>query len=508
MRRKWIIALGVALAAGTGACAWVAYEPWHPVTTIQPSGKLILSGVTVVDVADGKLSPNMDVLTERGKIVSIAPAGGLPQAAGTQVVSAPGKFLVPGFNDFHAHPLGPFDVSGTMALMLANGITGFRQMSGSPRMLEERAQGRTPTGRYAPEALLMPGTILTPFNAGSPDEARREVDAQKKQGADFIKVGLAAPDIFLAAEDEARKVGLPFVGHLQPGVDAAEASRRGMRAIEHLGPGDTEMISCSTDEAALRQAVAKQPVMKAPPIKIPFMDKLAAGFIQKRIVNPSADADEAGAQRYDRILATFDESKCRTLAATFVKYDTWQIPTLIRLRTIELSGAPEYANDPNYRYMPPETVALWRETAAKFAKNHDAAKRAALAKVYGLQLRMTKIYDDAGVKMLAGSDVSGQWEVPGFSLHQEFDELAKAGLSPLKILQMTTIDGGAFMGRPMFGRITTGANADFVLLDANPLDSVQNLHRIAGVVRAGYYYSRSDLDGILRKVEAGKGYFH
>lgn len=508
MRRKWLIALGIALVAGTGAYAWVDYEPWHPVTTIQPSGKLILSGVTVVDVRDGKLSPNMDVLTDKGKVVSIVPMGTLPQATGAQIVKAQGKFLVPGYNDFHAHPLGPFDVSGTMALMLANGITGFRQMSGSPRMLEERAQGRKPTGRYAPEALLMPGTILTPFNAGSPDEVRKEVDAQKRQGADFIKVGLAAPDIFFAAEEEARKVGLPFVGHLQPGVDAAEAARRGMRAIEHLGPGDTEMISCSTDEAALREAVAKQPVMKAPPTKLPLMEKLAADLIQKRIINPSADADEAGAARYDRILATFDDTKCRALAATFVKYETWQIPTLIRLRTIELSGAPEYADDANYKYMPPETIALWRETAAKFAKNHDAPKRAALAKVYELQLRMTKLYDDAGVKMLAGSDVSGQWEVPGFSLHQEFDELAKAGITPLKILQMTTINGGDFMGWPMFGRIATGASADLVLLDANPIDSVQNLHRIAGVVRAGYYYSRADLDGILHKVEAGKGYFH
>ncbi len=56
------------------------------------------------------------------------------------------------------------------------------------------------------------------------------------------------------------------------------------------------------------------------------------------------------------------------------------------------------------------------------------------------------------------------------------------------------------------GSVAVGKNADLVLLDANPVESVQNLHRISGVVRAGCYYSRRDLDALRSRVQAGHGY--
>ena len=100
--------------------------------------------------------------------------------------------------------------------------------------------------------------------------------------------------------------------------------------------------------------------------------------------------------------------------------------------------------------------------------------------------------------MMVGTDGGGQ--VPGQSIHQEFDELAKAGLSPLKILQMTTLNPAEFLDRTAtMGSIDLGKNADIVLLDGNPVESVQSLHRISGVVRAGFYYSRADLDALMER---------
>jgi imidazolonepropionase-like amidohydrolase len=79
--------------------------------------------------------------------------------------------------------------------------------------------------------------------------------------------------------------------------------------------------------------------------------------------------------------------------------------------------------------------------------------------------------------------------VPGHSLHQEFDELARAGLSPLRILQTVTLDAAEFLGRDgTLGTVEEGKQADLVLLDANPVDDVAALHGIAGVVRAGRYH--------------------
>jgi imidazolonepropionase-like amidohydrolase len=105
---------------------------------------------------------------------------------------------------------------------------------------------------------------------------------------------------------------------------------------------------------------------------------------------------------------------------------------------------------------------------------------------------------------MVGTDDGGQ--VPGQSLHHEFDELAKAGLSPLKILQMTTLRPAEFLGQTTtMGTIDLGKNADMILLDGNPIESVQNLHRIHGVVRAGFYYSNADLNGLKNRIEARRG---
>ena len=104
--------------------------------------------------------------------------------------------------------------------------------------------------------------------------------------------------------------------------------------------------------------------------------------------------------------------------------------------------------------------------------------------------------------MLAGSDSGGAaWEVPGIALHQEFDELARAGLSPLRILQMTTWDAAEFLdATDVMGTVDAGKHADLVLLDANPVESADHLHRIAGVIRSGRYYGPADLDAIKDNV--------
>ena len=97
--------------------------------------------------------------------------------------------------------------------------------------------------------------------------------------------------------------------------------------------------------------------------------------------------------------------------------------------------------------MPPEKVKLWVSVAREFNNKFPAATKANFAAAYATQLHMVKLFDEAGAKLLTGSDYGGGWLVPGYSLHQEFKELNKAGLSPLKILQMATKNGAEFLGR-------------------------------------------------------------
>jgi len=471
-----------------------------PKVDLPISGKLRLDGVTLVDTHDGKLTPGMSILMDQGSIVSIAPTAEVSKDPLVTSIDATGRFAIPGFNNMHMHVIDQADSSSVLARMLADGVTGFRQMTGSPELLGERRDGTLPIGKDAPALLLMPGSLLTPFNVGSADRVTDEIRQQKNQGADFIKVGLVSPEVFFAAIAEGKRVGLPVLGHLQAGVDAAKASQAGFRSIEHLGPGDSIWIGCSTEGAALLADAAQHPAMKAPPIKIPaFVEKMLMKRLQKRLINPAAFDDAASTTRLQRAFDTYSEAKCRALAKVFVANDTWNVPTLVRLRTQELADSPEYLSDPALPDIPAESVKAWREVTDTFHKL-PAAMHATYREAYQRQLALTKLFDNAGVRMMVGTDGGGQ--APGQSIHQEFDELAKAGLPPVKILQMATLNPAEFLGRTAtMGSIDAGKNADLVLLNGNPVESVQNLHKISGVVRAGFYYSQANLDALRARAK-------
>ena len=172
---------------------------------------------------------------------------------------------------------------------------------------------------------------------------------------------------------------------------------------------------------------------------------------------------------------------------------------MVRLRTQELADSPEYLSDPAFPYIRAESLKEWREVTDKFHKLPPAT-HATDQEEYRHQLVLTKLFDDAGVRMMVGTDGGGQ--SPGQSIHQEFDELGKAGLPPFKILQMTTSYPAEFLGRTAtMGSIEVGKNADIVLLNGNPVESIQNLHSISGVVRAGFYYSHDDLDALRERAK-------
>ena len=69
----------------------------------------VLSGVTVVDTRDGSLKPGMAVVVDKGKIVTVAPANSIHATGAAQTIDATGKFVVPGYNDMHAHVVDAAD---------------------------------------------------------------------------------------------------------------------------------------------------------------------------------------------------------------------------------------------------------------------------------------------------------------------------------------------------------------------------------------------------------------
>jgi len=108
----------------------------------------------------------------------------------------------------------------------------------------------------------------------------------------------------------------------------------------------------------------------------------------------------------------------------------------------------------------------------------------------------------AGVKVMLGTDTPDSYVFPGFAVHDELQELVKAGLTPAEALKAATWNGAEFLGRTSdSGSVDKGKLADLILLDANPLNDIRNTKRIAAVVLNGRYMDRSALDQLLSVAE-------
>ena len=470
-----------------------------PVAAAGPAaplpGGLVIDHVTVVDVKTGSLARNRAIVIADGRIVRIVPAGTVSAKATARVVDGHGAFVVPGYNDMHAHNLNTASPQTSLPLMLANGVTGFRQMAGSPALLAARAAGTLDLPADSPALLALSGTILAGPAFVDPAIAKAEVDRQKAEGTDFIKSVDMQPAPFLAAADEAHALGLPFSGHLAPTVSPREAIAHHMTSIEHLGPTISLLLSCSTDEDPVRSILLKVPAAAG---AVDFNAEPAV--LQRRIANPALLTPPQGFIMIRRVLATYDETKCHALAHDIAASDAWIVPTLTRLEAMNLGNAPALRDNPDLRFVPAAQRSMWHDVGIDFETRLTPVQQQVLADLFARQLHLAHLLDESGAKMMTGTDFGGQWIVPGFSLHREFDLLAGAGFTPLHILQMTTLDPAVYLHREAtMGTVEPGRNADLVLLRANPLAQEANLHGIVAVVRAGRFIDRAQLDAIEQR---------
>ena len=444
----------------------------------------VIQNTTVVNTRDGSLASGMAVIIDGGKVQKITSANVV--AGGTAVtVDGTGKFVVPGFLDMHTHANPTVDKTPSdFPMLLAYGVTGVREMSGSAAAIVRMKQynADVSAGLFdGPEVLMMPGDI---FGGQAPTAplAVQFVQQQKTNGADFIKVASGGRDAVLAILGEAKNQGLTVAGHLVPGISAQESSNAGWRAIEHLGSGWGLMLDCATDQAAIRASILNGDGAKPP-------------FPATYTVSPRLVDGPLNAKFYQRVMDTYSDPLCQSLAQTFAKNGTWQVPTLIRLRMMNFSDAQVFRTDPNLAYVDKTRRALWEQLGSQYTTAVPAAATTTIQQYYGLYQRTTKLMKQNGVKMMTGSDLGGIWVIPGVGLHQEFRELATAGLSPLEILHMTTLNGAEFMGREStMGSVDAGKNADLVLLDGDPIADVANLDKVAAVFLKGKYFSKTALE--------------
>ena len=89
---------------------------------------LVLASCTVVDGTGADPAPGVAVWSRGERIEAVGRDGKVKAPAGAEIVEAKGKVLLPGLWDMHVHVLRPDRVEQFLPLLIANGVTGVRDM--------------------------------------------------------------------------------------------------------------------------------------------------------------------------------------------------------------------------------------------------------------------------------------------------------------------------------------------------------------------------------------------
>ncbi|MFI6426888.1 amidohydrolase family protein [Promicromonospora sp. NPDC050880] len=411
---------------------------------------MIIKNVTVIDGTGAVGLPAMDVRIAEGRFEDIRPSGvdtARPSSEGTHdgevVLDGRGGYLLPGLWESHTHLTG-LDMSlpeaerlpqvlSTLSGYLDSGITSVCDLGGpvtqGRTIREARQAGHTAA------SLFFAGPVLTgvqgwplsfhgersmAVEVGSADEARRQVEKLLDQ-VDFVKCIL-----------DGRPTGgerLP-VAALEAVVQTAHGA--GKKVLVHVATG--------TD---LRDAVAAG------------ADCIEHAFIPQ---DPT------------------DTSEAEQIADLLGRTGTLYCPTLVTWEQLGRSGDPAHLDE-----LVVDGISSAEDAAAIAARptwgmpfpHHPADE--SLTR-FDHAVRTLPLFHEAGVKLVAGSDITIGMPTPGSALLRELQLFAQAGLPLSEVVTTATGHAAERVGkRDSAGTVTVGAVADALLLDADPHTDISHL---------------------------------
>jgi imidazolonepropionase-like amidohydrolase len=423
--------------------------------------EIVIQSVHVVPMDNEGVLNNQTVIIRNGAITAMGTK--LKHSKNALIIDGKGKYLIPGLAEMHAH-VPPIDdlepMKEVLFLFAANGITTIRGMLGHPKHLELRSMIQR--GEINGPRFYTTGPSFNGISVRTAEAGAEMVRRQKEMGYDFLKLhpGLNL-ETFPAIATTAKEVGIPFAGHVSYAVGVWRAIDAGYSSIDHLD-----------------------------------------GFVEA-LVPDIASVTEQEAGLFGMFVGhRADVSRIPALMKALKEKNIWVVPTqsLAEKWFAPTYDAESFRNDPNSKYMAPQTVEQWITTKKNLLANplYNSANFESLIR---LRRQLILECEKNGVGLLLGCDAPQVFNVPGFSTHQELTYLVDSGLTPYQALRTGTVNVARYLNLPDSGVIRPGAIADLVLINGNPLTDITQTQNISGVMLNGKWLSKTEIENGLKKLE-------
>lgn len=454
MHRQWIAL--IAVTAFASACATEPAETVPASTAVVYEGALLIPGDGAAPIEQSAF------VVDGGMITQVGTAGQLDVPADAARVDLTGKTVIP-------------------ALIGAHGHVGYQRGTTYSRDNYTRENIYDDLRRAAYFGL---GTVMT-MGIDTPEFVYdiRDETAGGTAGLPRLRTagsGIGGPNAGPGNLTYARGVAYEVV-----------TEEEGREAVRDVAPYEPDTVKIWLDERGGRGQ------KMAPEVAQAIVDEAEMlGFGVSAHVRGHADAEVAvDAGVYALVHLARDREMDDALVAAIAEQGIYVTPTLSMAERNTYAGeVPPWLQEPYLVGMLNDTVTeeVIADLYQSFAdRSPEAAERGRNNYMF-LHNSVTKL-NAAGALLILGCDTGLQNHFWGFAEHRELELLVAAGLSPMQAIVAGTSRAAAYLNLDDLGTLAPGKIADFLVLDANPLDDIINTRSISSFYMQGSVVDRAAL---------------
>jgi imidazolonepropionase-like amidohydrolase len=399
----------------------------------KPKGKIWLKNARIITMKDDEVLENTDVLINENKIVAIGKNIDANQTKGAFELDCTGKTLMPGMIDVHAH------------------VGNFRY-------------GLSPQKQWHYYANLAYG-VTTSHDPSSNSEmvfAQSElIKAGKTVGPRLFSTGT----ILYGADGDFKAV-----------INSLDDARSSLRRTKAFGAFSVKSYNQP------RRNQRQQVIQGSRELSMMVVPEGGSHFFHNMSMildgHTGIEHNIPVATLYDDVVKLWSNSKTGYTPTLIVNYGGlngeyyWYEKTNVWEKTRLLNFTPRAIVDARSRH----------RTAIPLGEYENG---------HILVSKSCKKLSDAGVKVNLGA----HGQLQGLGAHWELWMFVQGGFTPLEAIRNVTLNGAYYIGMDkQIGSLEVGKLADILVLDANPLDNIQNTETLRYTIANGRLFESETMN--------------